>query len=372
MPGWRARLLSQVSNDLAIARGASRRLLNAAESHATDSRAQTARELAVARKKQAGLTATHRRICDNITTRAQNRIRAALDQLTTLTAPLVTGPAACDWASWKPHPLDIGQLQPMLRVGRLAGGVGDKQAQAPAALVALLDYAHLRLSTGAEEVLSTVLLRLLGCTEPGAVHFTVFDPQRLSVSLDAFADLAAVGLLDIIGPQRFSDTIDQYLADIRRISITVLSDKYRSLRELTAATGQSLEPWRVVVIPASVVDNWTPSAHAQLAKIREAGVACGVHLVVVGGDSEAEVDTLVVTQRSTTLTSDVPIVLDDPPSHQLISQTCQWVAEQYYPLRGTTEFAESIAAQPWNEESGSAALPFVDSFSIESRTDEPS
>ena len=348
MTGWRARLAQQVTEDLAAARGAARQLANRAKEAAEAARRTAAEELDIARRKQAGLTATHRKILDDITERAAGDIAAAVNALAAVTEPVTGGAAGSDWSSW--HPMACPRRDPMwlLRVGTL--NIGSERPHPPA-LVGLADHAHVRLTADAEHVLPGILLRSLGSGPAGSVRLTVYDPERLGGSLAGFAPLAVSGLLGFVGPHGLTDMLDEHVEHIRRINATVLAGEHSSLLELAAATGRRPEPWRILVLLSADIAEWNKDQRAQLARIRRTGVACGVHLVIVGGDADDDTDTITVSADRTSLTFDARVVLDPPPPAKLVTGTCRDLAREYSAGPQPTRLADLVPAQLWTANS---------------------
>lgn len=349
MPGWRTRFTHEVAERLAHARGAARRLSHQSDRAAREAKNAAQSSLESARTKQAALTATHRKVLDSITAAAQTDIEAAVDNVCEVSTRLVTEATGAEWKTWAPAPQDRGSVAGLLRIGRL--GLGGFAPQPPPALVGLVDHSHLRIHRDAEAALPTVLLRTLGCADPGGVRFTVYDPEKLGSSLAGFAPLSRNGLLDFVGPHGLSDMLDNHVEHIRRINANVLAGDYSSLTELAVHTGRRPEPWRVVVILGAEMDDWDKSERAQLTRIRRAGVACGVHLIIVGGDMDDDTDTVTVTATDTSLSCDATMSLDDPPPQQLISATARDIAHRYAQGPQPVRFDDLLPKQRWCEAS---------------------
>jgi len=350
MAGWRARLSQQVAADLGAARGAARLLAAEAAEAAEAARRVATESLEVARRKQAGLTATHRRILDHITRRAEAQIDAAVADLATVTAPATGAAGGSSWPRWQR--ISSPRRDPMwlLRVGELNVGSGDPTSRPPA-LVGLGDHSHLRLSTDAESALPGILLRSLGSAPPGAVRLTVYDPERLGGSLAGFAPLAPCGLLGFVGPHGLSAMLDEHVEHIRRINATVLAGDHASLLDLASATGRRPEPWRILVLLSADMTEWTKEQRAQLARIRRTGVACAVHLLVVGEDLPDDTDTITVTATRTSLTAAARIRLDSPPPKELITGTCRDIAREFSAGPQPTQLTDLIPETLWTGDS---------------------
>ncbi|ADD41302.1 FtsK/SpoIIIE domain-containing protein [Stackebrandtia nassauensis] len=351
MAGWRSRLASHVAAELSTARGAVRQLAQRADRRATEAKRAASRAMDTAREKQAALTSTHRAEVDRITAKAESDIDNAVAELTEVTARLSAPCADAEWSRWTPAPVDRSLAAPLLRVGSLAIGSADAETQRPPALVGLMDHSHLRIAGAAEAALPSVLLRAIGCAEPGACRLTVYDPERLGGSLAGFAPLAPAGLLSFVGPHGLSDMLDEHVEHIRRINATVLAGDHASLRELAETTGRRPEPWRLLVLLGAEMDDWTKDQRAQLTRIRRTGVACGVHLIVVGTDAADDANTLSLDTTSTTLAGQAPVRLDPAPPSALITGTCRRIAEVYAAGPQPTRLSDLIPETLWTKSS---------------------
>ncbi|GAA4905264.1 FtsK/SpoIIIE family protein [Stackebrandtia albiflava] len=355
MAGWRTRLSRQVAEDLSTARGAARRLAQRASAAADSARTTAAEALEAARAKHSGLTATHRKVLDGITVRAEREIESAVAALCAATGPEATGPAGTRWERWRREPAPRREPMWLLRIGELA--VGSAQgAERPPALAGLADHSHLRLRADAESALPGILLRTLGSAAPGMVRFTVYDPERLGGSLAGFAPLAPCGLLGFVGPHGLGDMLDAHVEHIRRINATVLAGDHASLLDLAVRTGRRPEPWRVLVVLAADMSEWTKEQRAQLTRIRRTGVACGVHLIVVGDDLPDDTDTMTVSAAATSLTGAARVVLDPPPGQALVTGTCREVAREYAAGPQPTQLTDLIPDVLWTESSAAGLL----------------
>ncbi|CAM3141859.1 FtsK/SpoIIIE domain-containing protein [Stackebrandtia soli] len=349
MPGWRKRLSDRFSEELALARGSVRRLAASATVAAGAAASSASAALGDARAKQAALSASHRKVLNTITDKAEVDIAKAVDTLTLVCERLSDGPAAEHWSQWNPRPYPHRAQAGLFRVGRLL--VGPERDDQPPALVPLLDHSHLRIAADAEPVLPGILLRALGSASLGAVRLSVYDPERLGGSLAGFAPLTRGELLGFVGPQGLNDLLDEHIEHIRRINATVLAGEYAGLRELAMATGRRPEPWRVLVLLGAQPEEWKDDQRAQLARIRRAGIACGVHLVVVGGDVADDTDTITITAERTSLSGQARVSLDAPPPQELVRQTCRRMALEATAGPPPARLADLIPQTLWTDSS---------------------
>jgi len=324
MGGWRTVLADTVSRDLATARDAARAIREHAVSEAAFATENARNILEAGRDEQARLAGEHRERGADLDDRAAQAMSATLARMSGLAAEYADGAAGGPWADWHPTPPPRGTIPGLLRIGSV-----DAPGEPPA-LVPLLDQAHLVCRTDPAKILPGLLLRALGMTQPGAVHLTVYDPERLGGSLAGLAPLAPAGLLGFVGPNGLSDMLDELVEQIRRINETVLAGEYDSLRELARATGRRPEPWRVaVLLDDNGREDWTGKQRAQLARILRTGVGCGVHVIVQGDPSAlAGPDVEVVEDTRTTMTADFDVLLDPPPPATLVTSTCRAIAER--------------------------------------------
>lgn len=345
MPGWRVRLSDHVAQELSRARGGARDIARQTSKRADAAKTAAAKALEAARQRQAALTATHRKVLGTIRDRAESEIGGAVSELEDVSADLTGCAAASEWSRWEPTPEAGRHTTGLLRVGELAVGTA---AQRPAALIAVLDRCHLRIRADAESALPGILLRILGGAEPGAVRLTVYDPERLGGSLAGFAPLAPCGLLDFVGPHGLTDMLDTHVEHVRRVNAAVLAGDHESLRELALATGRRPEPWRLLVLLGAEPEEWNKDQRAQLARIRRTGVACGVHVIVVGSDAADDTDTMQVSPTHVSLAGAAQIRLDSPPPQQLVSTTCRTLAQQFAAGPQPTRLSDLLTSQQWD------------------------
>ncbi|MCU7724634.1 FtsK/SpoIIIE domain-containing protein [Actinoplanes sp. KI2] len=328
-------LVDAVRQELAVARGAARAVLAAAE---------TAR----------GEAQNHRRLvrdayatCLNQLTEARDSARRDIQRRyqyeTTKLAGNVrraaalsaTGAASAPWRLWAPSEPERGGRASLLRIGTLAL---DDAAPLPA-LVPLLDAAHLDLTGSpavADGVITGLLLRALGSTRPGDIQLTVYDPEHLGGTLAAFAPLG----ISFVGPGGLGAMVDDLVEHICRVNETVLA-------------GSSLtEPWRVVVLLADTPE-LPAEQRAQLDRITRTGVACGVHLVARGVSlcDHPSVVRIDVDAKRCDVTGELDISLDPPPPADRVVAFCKATAERMRAGAPPAQLADLSPATFWAESS---------------------
>src|SRR3954470_3164997 len=267
--GSRNALVDAVRQELAVARGAARAVLAAAETARGE--AQNRRRLVrdayatclnrLADARESARRDIQRRYQYETTKLAGNVRRAA--------ALSATGAAGAPWRLWAPSEPERGGRPSLLRIGTLSL---DDAAPLPA-LVPLLDAAHLDLTGSpsiADGVITGLLLRALGSTRPGDIQLTVYDPEHLGGTLAPFAPLG----IESVGPGGLGSMLDDLVEHICRVNESVLAGEYRTLADRAAATKRA-EPWRVIVLlaDAATAAELTNAQRAQLDRICRTGVS---------------------------------------------------------------------------------------------------
>src|SRR4051812_26831369 len=344
--GSRNALVDAVRQELAVARGAARAVLAAAETARGE--AQNRRRLvrdayATCLNQLAEARDNARR---DIQRRYQHETTKLVGNVRRAAALSATGAAAAPWRLWAPSEPERGARPGLLRIGTLAL---DDSAPVPA-LVPLLDAAHLDLAGEpevADGVIAGLLLRALGSTRPGDIQLTVYDPEHLGGTLAAFAPLG----ISFVGPGGLGAMLDDLVEHIVRVNETVLG-------------GSSLtEPWRVVVLLADTPGLPTEQ-RAQLDRITRTGVACGVHLVARGlalCDHPTVVRVDVDTKRCD-VTGGLEISLDPPPPTDRVVAFCKATAERMRAGPPPAQLADLSPATFWAESSAHGLIaPIGDS-----------
>ncbi|WKU06047.1 FtsK/SpoIIIE domain-containing protein [Micromonospora sp. HUAS LYJ1] len=355
MADLRAQLAARVRGMLSEALGVTRTRVATAESELAAARDRLAR----VRRAAAGVPERVGVERDRRLAEIDRRHAARLAELAHRAAEAARreapGAASAPWSHWEVTPAGRGESPGPLRVGTLR--VAD--AEPVPALVPLLDAGHVQLHgddrEGAEAVVSALLLRGVGRTDPGAVRLYGYDPEHLGGGLAGFAPLGTAGLLTFVGPGGLARLLDDLVEQIRRINETVLAGEYGSLRALAAATGRRPEPWRVAVLLGG--DELSRHERGQLDRVVRTGAACGVHLVVRGIDLP---DDPSLTRVRTDLDGarigappGPPVRLDPPPPATLVTETCRQIAARVNAGPPPTPFTDLLPPpeQMWKEDS---------------------
>nr|WP_308167270.1 FtsK/SpoIIIE domain-containing protein [Catellatospora tritici] len=292
--------------------------------------------------------------------RETGKLTGTLRELAEAAAP---GAAGSLWATWRPGAKpdqQTGFAPGLLRIGVLGHEPG---ADAPPALVPLLDAAHLSLSGDAtatvDGLIGALLLRALASVPAGALRVTVYDPGQLGGALAGLAPLAAGGMITYLGPGGLAPLLDDLAEQIRRINENVLGGVYLSVAELAAETGRRPEPWRVAVLLADPNGaELSRAERAQLHRVARSGVAAGVHLISRGFDLAADTGVESITigagAARTSLTGEIPVQLDPPPNATLLTGVCRALAEQATAGPPPVPFAALLPEQPWQQSSAEA------------------
>src|SRR3954454_11948270 len=328
-------LVDAVRQELAVARGAARAVLAAAETARGE--AQNRRRLvrdayATCLNQLAEARDSARR---DIQRRYQYETTKLAGNVRRVAALSATGAAGAPWRLWAPSEPERGGRPSLLRIGTLSL---DDAAPLPA-LVPLLDAAHVDLAGSpevADGMITGLLLRALGSTRPGDIQLTVYDPEHLRGTLAAFAPLG----ISFVGPGGLGAMLDDLVEHIVRVNETVLA-------------GSSLtEPWRVVVLLADTPE-LPAEQRAQLDRITRTGVACGVHLVARGlalcdHPTVVRIDTA---RRLSEITGDLEISFDGPPPSDRVVSFCKETAERMRAGPPPAQLADLSPATFWAETS---------------------
>ncbi|HEU4425207.1 MAG TPA: FtsK/SpoIIIE domain-containing protein [Pilimelia sp.] len=374
MPDVQRQLVATVRDALAQARGGARAYRAAAQARldAATARLRRVRQAAAGVPERAAAVRDQRLA-------ALAESDAALVELARRTAAAAEreapGAASAAWDRWRPEPVAPGEPVGALRVGEVRPAPGP----AVPALLPLLDHGHVVVDVAdgaagaaADVLVTTLLLRVLGRTAPGAVRLSGYDPDRLGGGLAGFAPLAGVGLLTFVGPTGLAGLLDDLVEHIRRINETVLAGEYPSLRALARRTGRRPEPWRVAVLLGSGHgDELSRHERAQLDRVVRAGPDCGVHVIARGIalPEHPEVHTILV-DRGTRVgvgqapkapatpwagTAQVggyaalPVHLDPPPEPELVTATCRAIAARVAAGPTPVAFTDLLPEVFWTE-----------------------
>jgi hypothetical protein len=328
MPDVRAQLVARARLLLSQAQGAARERLAAARRDLDAAQTLRSQTRSAAEEIPKRAAAERDRRVAEVTRRHAARLAALAEGAATAAEREVTGAAVMPWSDWQPTATEGGGT--LLRVGE----VRLPQARPVPALVPLLDQGHVIVSgddaAGCDNVVTTLLVRALGCAPPGAMRMIGYDPEHLGGGLAAFTPLSTAGLLTFVGPGGLAGLLDELVEEIRRINEAVLAGEFASLADLAAATGRRPEPWRVAVLLGD--DELSPHERRQLARIVRAGPACGVHLVSRGPElpDEPGVERIDVVAGSARITSfgGLTVHLDPPPPPVLVTNACRRLAAE--------------------------------------------
>ena len=325
VPGARARLVAEIRDELAVARGQARAASAAAESRraAAHARLRAVREAHLACLSSLGAQRelTVRRIEERFLASSRALAAAALEA----------------------SEVDDS----LVRVGTVtAPGCG---VTLPA-LVPLLGRGHLWLSGDqsiVDDVLATVLARVMEAAPPGSVRLTVFDPERLGGSLAGFAPLAGADLVRFVGPGGLGAMVDGLVEEIQRVNAIVLASR----------TSPPTRHLVVVLGDTATAAGLTEAHHAQLDRIVRLGAACGIHLVGRGlplPDGPAVTRVRVTGGMAyTTAVADLPITLDRAPAEAEVAELCRAVAARALAGPPAASFADLMPPEPWRSSAAS-------------------
>jgi hypothetical protein len=208
--------------------------------------------------------------------------------LADLVAEAAPGPAAEDYENWLGQIGTVDGRGPVPRLWRIGSAVATSSpvpVSFPVA-VPLLDRSHLAVFTSsssraqAENLVESLLLRVLSYFQPGLVHVHVWDVGQLTGSLPGLYPLTRAGLLTVHDPARPAELLDELTEHIRKVHTSVLIGGHDSLRSMESDAGLRTEPWRIAVLfgrPDALKDE---ELH-KLQRIARNGLAAGVQLVLV-------------------------------------------------------------------------------------------
>jgi len=213
-----------------------------------------------------------------------NGPRALID----LVAEAAPGSASEDYENWLGQIGTVdgrGPVPSLWRIGTAVATTSPVPVSFPVA-VPLLERSHLAVFTSsgsrpqAENLVESLVLRVLSHFQPGLVHVHVWDVGQLTGSLPGLYPLTRAGLLTVHDPARPAELLDELAEHIRKVHTTVLVGGHDSLRSMESDAGLRTEPWRIAVLfgrPDSLKDE---ELH-KLQRIARNGLAAGVQLVLV-------------------------------------------------------------------------------------------
>ena len=266
------------------------------------------------------------------------------DRLSEIVASAAPGIAGDDPATWLGEVgtvEGVGPVPELWQVGQaqLDGGPPFRVG------VPLLDGAHLQVSSDprtrarAEELVETLLVRLLSYFRPGTVGVHVWDVGQLRGSMPGLYPLTRTGLLTVHDPTAPAHLLDLLSDRIRRVHTRVLVGGHPSLRALADETGARGEPWMVAVLLGNR-QSLQESDHRQLQRIARSGLACGISLVMVDVPValSAAVETITFDASGTvrsSMTGDYLELRPDPhPGRREITRAADAIADAHDEQRG--------------------------------------
>jgi hypothetical protein len=186
-----------------------------------------------------------------------------------------------DWSAWGPP--DVPEQ--WIRLGTLRRPGLD--ADLP--LLVDLDGPGVLLDPGtrldeADAALRTLLLRILAAYPPGGCRFTVIDASPDQAGIKPVIDVAAREASLLVGgtrsPKESPDALAELVEHIRRVHHDYLTGRWSRLAECRAASGELLEPQRVLVLNSHPSD-LAGDAPKLLAEVIDQAAACGITIVAV-------------------------------------------------------------------------------------------
>ncbi|MDN5916358.1 MAG: cell division protein FtsK [Pseudonocardia sp.] len=292
--------------------------------------------------------------------------RGAPDEFSALVAGAAPGAAGDDPGTWLGSVGTVegnGAVPGLWQIGQACLDGGDPFPVG----VPLLDESHLQVTstpatrTRAEDLVQTLLTRVLSYFRPGLVSVHVWDVGQVSGSLPGLYPLTRTGLLTVHDPTRPGHLLDQLSDRIRRVHTRVLVDGHPSLRALAESTGQRSEPWTVAVLLGNGA-GLPEQEHRQLQRVARGGPACGISLVLLdvpvalsaavesvtfsGGAGEREV------VRSSMTGSYLRLDPDPGPANTAVNAAASAIADAHEQWRGRLgAFAELLPPGSWGEHS---------------------
>ncbi|ASO22801.1 ESX-1 secretion system protein EccCa1 [Actinoalloteichus hoggarensis] len=285
-------------------------------------------------------------------------------ELADLVAASAPGSASAPYPEWLGSPgrrdgsAGDGGVPELWRVGTAVMDSAPSPEPFPVA-VPLLDGAHLHITSSpasradAENLVETLLLRVLSHFQPGLVQVHVWDVGALTGSLPGLYPLTRAGLLTVHDPARLHDLLDEFAEHIRRIHTSVLVDGRRSIGALHSETGRRPEPWRVAVLFGN--RSALREEHQQkLQRIARNGLSCGVQLIIVDLPItvNSAVETLRLhddqTARCSMTGPHATVYLDPPLPRELVPRACNAIADELLTRRSRVcTFDDLLPHEPW-------------------------
>ncbi|AOS65790.1 FtsK/SpoIIIE domain-containing protein [Actinoalloteichus hymeniacidonis] len=285
-------------------------------------------------------------------------------ELTELVATASPGSASAPYPEWLGQPgkrdgsSEDGGVPELWRIGTAVMDSAPVPEPFPVA-VPLLDGAHLHITSSpesrvdAENLVETLLLRVLSYFQPGLVQVHVWDVGALTGSLPGLYPLTRAGLLTVHDPARLHDLLDEFAEHIRRIHTSVLVDGRRSIGALQSDTGRRGEPWRVAVLFGNR-SALKEEDQQKLQRIARNGLSCGVQLIIVDLPItvNSAVETLRLdddqTARCSMTGPQATVYLDPGLPREKVPRACNAIADELLARRSRVcSFDDLLPNEPW-------------------------
>ncbi len=263
---------------------------------------------------------------------------------------IAAGPAAAEWQdqSWlqtapalsSPAGVRIGQL--CLPVGN-----GINEAVKLPLLVPFLNSGNLVVRSddnsvaAAQELIASIIVRLLAATTPGDLQIQWYDPRLRGTLAPFVSGLREAPLLVTPALTQDTEIYETSTELVRTVSqlAELLSGEHNTLGDLQRAAGQSIEPYRLLVMmdfPAGIDER----SFDTIVRLAERGPTRGVSLIVHHNSSVSdprdrdpeklyEFATVVPARKPgwrSPLAPNLDTTLDPPAPAELVAAVCERVA----------------------------------------------
>jgi FtsK/SpoIIIE family len=288
-------------------------------------------------------------------------------RLIDLVATAAPGAASEPYENWLGHAGQVGGQGPIPQLWRIGTAVAHSAPlpqEFPVA-VPLLDRAHLAISSTppsrgqAENLVESLVLRVLSYFQPGLVHVHVWDVGQLTGALPGLYPLTRAGLLTVHDPARPAELLDELAEHIRKVHTSVLVDGHVSLRSLEENAGGRTEPWRIAIFFGNGGALPEDELH-KLQRIARNGLACGVQLVMVDCpiSVNSPIETVLLeddlTGTTTMSGSNATFRVDPPLPRELVPRACAIIASALEERRSRVcTFEELLPSSLWTHKSSS-------------------
>ena len=285
--------------------------------------------------------------------------------LADLVAEAAPGSASEDYENWLGQIGTVdgrGPVPGLWRIGSAIAASSPVPVPFPVA-VPLLDRSHLAVFTSsksrpvAENLVESLVLRVLSHFQPGLVHVHVWDVGQLTGSLPGLYPLTRAGLLTVHDPARPAELLDELAEHIRKVHTSVLVGGHDSLRSMESDAGLRTEPWRIAVLFGRSDALKDEDLH-KLQRIARNGLAAGVQLVLV--DIPVTINSPIETVQlfddlpwRTTMSGDHATFQVDPAlPREMVPRACAAIAAALEERRNRVcTFEELLPAHYWSYQS---------------------